>query len=124
MRMTKCAAILLAAAFLCTLLILGCEKEKSEAPPFADTVWTRDGEHDTETLRFGSDGSFHYSCACGNPVNDSDLCEGYRFDAKNGVITLSCLEETDDMITEIRLVKCDEKELQLDFDGEIRVFQK
>ena len=47
---------------------------------FVNTIWTRDVAHDTETIRFGEDGRFSYYCGCGNPVNDSDLCEGYIYD--------------------------------------------
>ena len=86
--------------------------------------WTRDAENDTETIRFGEDGSFSYSCGCGNPVNDSDLCEGYTYDDETKTITLECIETTDEMVTVIKIVKCDENELQLDFDGEIRTFTK
>ena len=63
-----------------------------------------------------------YYCSCGNSVNDSDLCEGYRYDDETKTITLICLEETDEMVTKIKVVKYDENELHLDFDGEIRVF--
>ena len=89
-----------------------------------NTSWTRDAEHDTETIRFGEDGSFAYYCACGNAVNDSDLCEGYTYDDSTKTITLNCIETTDEMVTTIKVVKCDENTLQLDFNGEIRVFEK
>ena len=71
-----------------------------------------------------SDGSFTYSCGCGNPVNDSDLCDGYTYDDATKTITLKCTEKTDEMITSIKIVKCDENTLQLDFNGEIRTFVK
>ena len=61
---------------------------------------------------------------CGNPVNDSDLCEGYTYDDATKIITLNCIETTDEMVKLIKIVKCDENSLQLDFDGEIRVFTK
>ena len=91
---------------------------------FVNTSWTRDAEHDTETIRFGEDGSFSYYCGCGNPVNDSDLCEGYTYDDATKTITLNCIETTDEMVTIIKIVKCDENSLHLDFDGEIRIFEK
>ena len=37
---------------------------------------------------------------------------------------LDFIETTDEMVTTIKIVKCDENSLQLDFDGEIRVFTK
>ena len=91
---------------------------------FTNISWTREAENDIETIRFNEDGSYSYSCSCGNPVNDSDLCEGYTYDEKTKTITLNCIEETDEMITVIKVIKCNEKELHLDFDGEIRIFTK
>ena len=130
---------LLALILVCTVLFVGCnsvsENNSSTAEvesstvdysqyPFVDIQWTRDAENDEETIRFGADGSFTYYCACGNSVNDSDLCEGYIYDDATKTITLDCFEETEEMITVIKVVKCDETELQLDFDGDIRVFTK
>ena len=75
-------------------------------------------------IRFGADGKFTYYCACGNPVNNSDLCEGYTYDDSTKTISLNCIETTDEMVTTIKIVKCDENSLHLDFDGEIRIFEK
>ena len=121
---------LFALVFLCAILVVGCSKnEKTDVSSlgdskysFVNTAWMREGEHDVETIRFGDDGSFSYSCACGNPVNDADLCEGYTYDSDTKTITLECIETTDDMVTVIKIAKCDEKELKLDFNGEIRIF--
>lgn len=116
--------------FVCSILFAGCnQNEKTDNVDyskysFVNAAWTRDTEQDIETIRFGADGSFSYYCACGNSVNDSDLCEGYTYDDDTKTITLDCFETTDEMITVIKIVKCDEKELHLDFDGEIRVFTK
>ena len=115
--MKKCL-YLVALVLVCAILFVGCGGNKKEADtsvdyseyPFVNVSWTRDAEHDTETIRFSEDGGFVYYCGCGNPVNDSDLCEGYIYD--------------DEMITVIKIVKCDEKELHLDFDGEVRIFAK
>ena len=123
---------LLILVFLCTTLFVGCTKNENTDNSsvdqsnysFVDISWTREAAHDIETIRFGEDGSFSYSCACGNPVNDSDLCEGYTYDDATKTITLDCIEITDDMVTVIKIVKCDENELQLDFDGEVRTFTK
>ena len=113
------------------VLFAGCGKNEDSYAinvdyskyPFVNTSWTRDAEHDIETLRFGADGKFTYYCACGNPVNDSDLCEGYTYDDATKTITLNCIETTDEMVTTIKIVKCDENSLQLDFNGEIRIFE-
>lgn len=123
---------LFALVLVCAILFIGCTKnQKTDESSidyskysFVNTSWTRDAENDIETIRFGGDGSFSYYCACGNPVNDSDLCEGYTYDDDTKTITLNCIETTDEMITIIKIVKCDETELHLDFNGEVRVFTK
>ena len=84
------------------LFLTGCgdtkekiqEKDYSEYL-FSDVIWTRDSGNGIETIMFRSDGSFSYSCSCGNPVNDSDLCENYTYNDKTKEITLDCFEETD-----------------------------
>ena len=117
---------------LCGSLFVGCKEngKKSDTTvdyskySFTDVSWTRDAPNDIETIRFGADGSFSYYCACGNPVNDSDLCEGYTYDDETKTITLNCIESTDEMVTVITIEKCDDKELHLNFDGETRIFTR
>jgi hypothetical protein len=123
---------LIALFLITTILFAGCnDNNKPENQNldysqylFVNTSWIRDAEHDTETIRFGADGKFTYYCACGNPVNDSDLCEGYTYDDSTKTISLNCIETTDEMVTTIKILKCDESSLQLDFDGETRIFTK
>ena len=123
---------LISLLFISIVLFMGCSDNKKTEDQsvdysqysFVNTSWTRDAEHDTETIRFGEDGSFTYYCGCGNPVNDSDLCEGYIYDDATKTITLDFIETTDEMVTTIKIVKCDENSLHLDFDGEIRIFEK
>ena len=113
------------------LFLTGCgdtkekiqEKDYSEYL-FSDVVWTRDGGNDIETLIFKSDGSFSYYCSCGNPVNDSDLCESYAYDEETSEIILDCFETTEEMVTNIKIVEISEDVLELDFNGEIRKFEK
>ncbi len=129
--MKKCI-YLIALLFISTILFVGCSGNKNTEDTsvdyskysFVNTSWTRDAEHDTETIRFGEDGSFSYYCGCGNSVNDSDLCEGYTYDDATKTITLNCIETTEEMVTTIKIVKCDDNSLQLDFNGDIRIFQK
>ena len=117
---------------LCALMFVGCGKSEKDDKSsvdyskysFTDVSWTRDAENDIETIRFGADGSFSYYCSCGNPVNDSDLCDGYTYDDSTKTITLDCFETTDEMVTVIKLVEYNDTELKLDFDGDIRVFTK
>ena len=107
----------------CILLLSACTKEPlSYDYDFVNTRWTRDTEGDTEYIRFSEDGAFSYYCACGNPVNDSDLCEGYTYDEETDLITLDYAEKTKETISKIKLVECTGEILKLDFDGDIRIF--
>ena len=122
---------LIALLLISTVLFVGCSDNKTEDKSvdyskysFVNISWTRDAEQDIETIRFGEDGSFSYYCSCGNPVNDSDLCEGYTYDDATKTITLDCVEITDEIITTIMIIKCDANSLHLDFNGEIRIFEK
>ena len=112
------------------LFLSGCEGilEKKERDYseylFSDVRWIRDAESDSESIRFSSDGSFSYSCGCGNPVNDSDLCESYKYNDKTKEIPLECSEETEETITKIKIISSTETTLELDFNGDIRKFEK
>ena len=112
-------------------LLVGCgtEKEKTKEKDyseylFTDVTWTRDGGDDIETIIFKSDKSFSYYCACGNPVNDSDLCETYTYNEETKEIKLDCFETTEETVTNIKIVEVSEDALELDFNGEIRKFEK
>lgn len=115
-------------AVLSCLLLMGCGEKKQATDyseyGFTDITWVRQTEADTEYLTFGSDGSFSYYCACGEPVNDSDLCEGYTYDDAAKTIDLDCPDTTEDMMTTIGLISCDEQQIELNFDGEIRIFTR
>ena len=109
------------------LLLTGCEEEVTTDYSqylFTDITWMRDNGHDIETIVFHADGSFRYSCACGNPVNDSDLCERYVYNDKTQEIKLDYLEATEDTVTTIKIVALDEDLLTLDFNGDLRKFEK
>ena len=113
------------------LFLTGCndKKEKTQVKDyskylFTDVSWTRDAENDIETIVFKSNGRFTYYCACGNPVNDSDLCESYTYNDDTKEITLNCFEETEETIKTIKIVNSTETTLELDFKGEIRKFEK
>ena len=116
---------------LVVLLLTGCgdTKEKTQEKNyseylFTDVSWTRDAENDIETIVFKADGRFTYYCSCGNPVNDSDLCENYTYNDDTKEITLDCLEETEETVTNIKIVNSTETALELDFNGEIKKFEK
>ena len=121
--MKKNIIILLSAA----LFLTGCEDtvEKDYSKYlFTDVIWTRDSENDIETIIFKSDGSYSYSCSCGNSVNDSDLCESYEYNDETKEIELDCFETTEETITNIKIVEMSKDILKLDFNGEIRIFKK
>ena len=113
------------------LFLAGCgnTKEKTQEKDyseflFSDVIWTRDGGNDIETIVFKSDGRFSYYCSCGNPVNDSDLCESYVYNDETKEIKLDCFETAEETITSIKIVEMSEDILELDFNGEIRKFEK
>ncbi|MGN0483086.1 MAG: hypothetical protein ACI4HI_06010 [Lachnospiraceae bacterium] len=135
MKRTVCILIMLMCMLVC--VILGTKQEnvmqddtengvtsEKKQNDFLNITWARETEADTEYLTFYSDGTFSYYCACGNPVNDADLCEGYVYDEKTELIQLQCEEATNDMVTSIKRISCDGKHLKLDFDGDIRIFTK
>ena len=109
------------------ILLTGCAKEEKvdySEYSFTDVSWTRAGENDIETIRFNSDGSFSYYCSCGNSVNDSDMCESYEYNDETKEIKLDCFETTEDMVTNIKIVEMSDDVLELDFNGEIRRFER
>lgn len=121
--MKKVIAVLMVAG----LFLTGCgenkERDYSEYL-FTDVIWTRDNGHDIETIIFHADGSFRYYCACGNPVNDSDLCERYTYNDETKEIKFDYLEITEDMITSVKIGEMSEDVLELEFGGDIRRFEK
>lgn len=122
--------VLLVLTVALLFLLLGCAKNNivetvdySEYS-FTDISWTREADNDIETIRFGSDGSFVYYCACGNPVNDSDLNEGYTYDDVTKTITVKYIETTEETVSTIKVEACDGESIKLNFDEEIREFVK
>ena len=121
--MKRIVAAILAA--VCILVLFGCAEETADYShlSFVGVTWLRDTTCD-ETLRFLPDGGFRYSCACGSPVDDADVVERYSFDKDTATITLHYLEDVNGGITTIGIISCDGDKLELDFDGEIRVFYR
>ncbi len=105
--------------------LAGCDAQENFSEyPFVNINWERSTENDTEFIRFYDSGEFSYYCACGNPVNDSDLCEGYSYNVSTGIITLDYTEKTKETVTKVILKKVSDDELVLEFDGEVRTFSK
>ncbi len=92
----------------------GCAK--NEVPAFANTQWSRNTETDTEYIRFDAEGNFSYYCACGNAVDNSDVCNGYTY--KNNVITLKFDGKNEKIIVKEHT----KNKLTLDFSGDVRTF--
>ena len=123
MKNKKKTIYLIALLLITTMLFAGCSDNKKPENQnvdysqysFINTSWTRDAEHDTETIRFGEDGSFTYYCGCGNPVNDSDLCESYTYNDETKEIKFECFETTEEMVTNIKIVENPES-----FEGALR----
>ena len=123
---------LLTVILICAVLFAGCGGNKKAEDvsvdysqyPFVNTSWTRDAENDIETIRFGEDGAFVYYCSCGNPVNDSDLNEGYTYDDATKTITVKYIETTEETVSTIIIEECNIESIKLNFDGEIREFVK
>ena len=110
---------------LLCLVLVGCGQKKSDdysKVPFAGISWTRETENDTETIRFGKDGSFGYSCGCGNPVDEADLVESYTYDADTKTVHLVYDTFYPGAITEFTVVSCNDRSLAIDYGGELRVF--
>ena len=112
--MKKNLTILFAILMVCSFMLAGCSRDNNGAQavskdysefPFSDISWKREGAHDLETIFFGADGCVYYSCACGNPVRDFDLCENYRYDDQTRTITLSFIEKTEDTPDVIKIIK-------------------
>lgn len=113
---------------LALLSLIGCGRDEktdySEYTFFTDIDWCRETEIDVEHICFSSDGSFSYYYGCGNPANDSDLCEGYTYDDETRTITLKYPKPNESIVTTIRIKDYDENSIELDFEGDIRIFTK
>jgi len=114
-----------------SILLVGCGKEEKDNKKvdnseylFMDKYWTRTTEADTEHIKFRSDGGFSYYCDCGNPVNDSDICETYTYNDETKEIKLNCDFIGSETIDTIKIISVDKNILKLDFDGEIREFER
>ena len=120
--------LLLLTLALC-LVLAGCKTEQPEevalsSLAFVNVRWVRVTENCTETIYFQDNGNCGYYCGCGDPVNNDDLCEGYRYDAETQTIYLLFPEEYENTVTKIHVESCDENTLVLDFAGDIRTFER
>lgn len=121
--------IFLFSIYIALVSFSGCADEKHNntdlsSLDFVNVRWERDTEVCIEKIYFNADGSCGYFCSCGNPVNDSDLCEGYTYNSETQTIHYSYFETTSETVTEVKLISCDESTLVLDFNGKIRTFCK
>lgn len=130
MKNKKVLILIIVAIIVITLLIIVTYNvykvpvDYKEYDYFTDINWTRTTKFDTEYLRFNSDGTLSYYCACGSPINGADLCDSYQYNEKNKTIKLKCLFKPNSTITKIKIKKYDENSIELDFNGEIRKFTR
>lgn len=115
--------IILSLVIVC-LLLVGCNQKEVDYSnyEFTDISWTRETDADIEYIRFSSNGDFSYYCACGSPVNDSDVCERYTYNEAKKEIKIKCSIPTKDTVKTIKVINVSENTLELDFDGEIKIF--
>lgn len=113
-----CVLVLLIVICVLTLKVLN----KNDELPFAGVRWVR-YSHDKEMLTFHEDGNFGYACSCGNPVDNSDVCETYTYDDSTKTITLDC---GDGETEKIEIISYEEDELTLKFEQgtKVRTFAK
>lgn len=117
--------ILIGSTYLCGCTNKNENQNKEQIKcDFLDIRWTRTTKSDTEYISFHSNKHFSYYCACGNPVNDSDLCENYTYDKKTQTIKIKCTQKTKETINQIKIKSCSENSIVLDIDGDIRKFVK
>lgn len=91
---------------------------------FADVKYERSTEADTEFIRFYKDGSFSYYCACGNAVDNYDLCEYYTYDKEKNEIELVCFSEITKKEKNIKILKATKDKLKIEINGETREFTR
>ncbi len=85
-------------------------------------AWIRHEEEWEETLLLDNDGTFYYYYPdAGNAVDDYDLCDTYEFRESDQSVHLHC--NGAGIVDIVRVKELSEKELKLDFNGEIRTFQ-
>ncbi len=93
---------------------------KEKNPDFQEITWERTTDSDTEFITFYEDKTFSYYCACGSPVDSSDLCDKYTYDKKTKTITLKCLGKNQ----KIKILEVTNNTLTLEFKDGIRKFTK
>ena len=118
---TKKALIII--LILSALFITGCKKDVDYSKyKFTDIRWTTEDDRETEYLRFESKGTHTHYCACGNPINNSDICDGYTYNEKTKTIELKC--DSKYSKTKIKKLKSTYDILILDFEGEKKSMKK
>jgi len=105
----------------------GCSKiPKTEetiiSADFADKEWRFYNEVTSEhlCLNLGSDGSYSYHCACGEPVGNSDLYDRYEYDEEAKLLTL--FSSSDNATDQIEVLRYNIHHLMVRIDGEVKDF--
>lgn len=91
---------------------------------FAGIKYEGSNGADTEFIRFAKDGSFSYYCACGNPVDNYDLCEYYTYDKEKNEIELICYSGVTKKEKNIKILTATKEKLKIEINGKIREFTR
>ena len=113
----------LSAVILLLLLLCGCSQPlKSDDCEFLTNAdWVGTDEYCTNSIYFSEDGAFGFSCACGNPVGNSDVAERFIYNGKENTVTLyDCDNEKIDQGT---VLYADEAYLIIDIWDGVYVFE-
>lgn len=99
------------------VLFGGCSSRDQYPEFLTEHSWTHFAICD-ETISFGEDGDFAYYCACGEPVDDSDLYEKYTYNEDTSTIQLKPKEDN----SIIKVLRYEKSRLLLDFNGTVKEF--
>ncbi|MDD5888346.1 MAG: hypothetical protein PUC82_02535 [bacterium] len=88
---------------------------------FVDKEWTRETPSDKETLFFSKTGQFSYYCACGSPVDESDLYQNYTYNPGDNTIML--ISSYDNSFDKIDIISCNDTKLTIKINNEIKTFE-
>lgn len=113
-RMAAAAACIV---LFCCMVLAGCSSGNKHPEFLTEHTWTHFAVCD-ETISFGEDGSYAYYCACGEPVGDSDLYDGYSYDESKSEIALK--PDGEDSI--IKVLRQEKSRLLLDFGNGVKEF--
>ena len=99
------------------LSLAGCSATESH-PEFLTAHEWKHYTYCDETICFGGDGSYTYHCACGNPVEGSDLYDSYEYNKDASEIMLHPENDSNT----IRVLRYEKSRLLLGFSDGVKEF--